>query len=86
MPALVPFPLPRVGGGCPSMMSSVLRPSCAHLPPSSLIQVLGILSDIFEEFDSLCEKHRVDKIKTIGDAYIVCTGCATRLLAETTCL
>ena len=37
-------------------------------------RVLGILSDIFEEFDTLSEKHRVDKVKTIGDAYIVCAG------------
>ena len=36
--------------------------------------VLGILSDIFEEFDSLAETHKVDKVKTIGDAYIVCAG------------
>ena len=36
--------------------------------------VLGILSDIFEEFDTLGEQNEVDKVKTIGDAYIVCTG------------
>ena len=35
-------------------------------------KVLGILSDIFEEFDRLCEENDVDKIKTIGDAYVVC--------------
>lgn len=37
-------------------------------------RVLGILSDIFEQFDTLCEMHSVDKVKTIGDAYIVCAG------------
>ena len=36
--------------------------------------VLGILSDIFERFDTLGEQNQVDKVKTIGDAYIVCTG------------
>ena len=36
--------------------------------------MLGILSDIFEEFDRLCEENDVDKIKTIGDAYVVCAG------------
>lgn len=25
--------------------------------------VLGILSDIFEQFDTLCEMHGVDKVK-----------------------
>ena len=37
-------------------------------------RVLGILSDIFEEFDELCERHSIDKVKTIGDAYIVSAG------------
>ena len=36
--------------------------------------MLGILTDIFEEFDELCEQNSVDKVKTIGDAYIVCAG------------
>ena len=36
--------------------------------------VLGILSDIFERFDTLGEQNQVDKVKTIGDAYIVCSG------------
>ena len=37
-------------------------------------RVLGFLSDIFEEFDDLAEKNQVDKVKTIGDAYIICAG------------
>ena len=36
--------------------------------------MLSILSDIFDDFDRLCDEHAVDKIKTIGDAYIVCAG------------
>ena len=46
-------------------------PLSARFPPE---KVLGILSDIFEEFDNLCEVNMVDKVKTIGDAYIVCAG------------
>ena len=41
----------------------------AKYPPQ---RVLGILSDIFEEFDRLCEEHNCDKIKTIGDACAAC--------------
>ena len=46
-------------------------PLSSKYPPE---KVLGILSDIFERFDNLCEQHSVDKVKTIGDAYIVCAG------------
>lgn len=46
-------------------------PLSSKYPPE---RVLGILSDIFEEFDELCEANKVDKVKTIGDAYIVCAG------------
>ena len=46
-------------------------PLSSKYPPE---RVLGILSDIFEEFDELCEQNSVDKVKTIGDAYIVCAG------------
>ena len=51
----------------------------ATYPPQ---KVLGILSDIFEEFDRLCEENDVDKIKTIGDAYIVCAGALQDLRAD----
>ena len=46
-------------------------PLSSKYPPE---RVLGILSDIFEEFDTLCENNEIDKVKTIGDAYIVCAG------------
>ena len=36
-------------------------PLSAKFPPE---KVLGILSDIFEEFDSLCEENCVDKVRT----------------------
>jgi class 3 adenylate cyclase len=37
-------------------------------------EVVGMLNDIFSEFDTLAEKHGVEKIKTIGDAYMAVAG------------
>lgn len=37
-------------------------------------QVVGLLDDIFSEFDDLADKHGLEKIKTIGDAYMVAGG------------
>ena len=37
-------------------------------------EVLGILSELFEAFDQAAERWGVHKVKTIGDAYIVCCG------------
>ena len=36
--------------------------------------VLHFLREVFTRFDSLCETHNVEKIKTIGDAYMVSSG------------
>jgi len=41
------------------------------MPPSYLID---FLSQIFLKFDQLAEKYKVEKIKTIGDAYMVVSG------------
>lgn len=38
------------------------------LPPDALVLVLN---DIFSSFDDLVERHQLEKIKTIGDAYMV---------------
>lgn len=38
------------------------------LPPDALVLVLN---DIFSSFDALVDQHAVEKIKTIGDAYMV---------------
>ena len=38
------------------------------LPPDALVLVLN---DIFSSFDELVERHALEKIKTIGDAYMV---------------
>jgi guanylate cyclase len=43
----------------------------AHMPPAKLID---LLSQVFLRFDQLAEKYEVEKIKTIGDAYMVISG------------
>ena len=37
-------------------------------------QVVSFLDEVFTRFDQLSEKHGLDKIKTIGDAYMVVGG------------
>jgi len=37
-------------------------------------QMVGLLNTIFSGFDDLCEKYGVEKIKTIGDAYMAVGG------------
>ncbi len=37
-------------------------------------EVVNFLNEVFTRFDELAEKHKVDKIKTIGDAYMVAGG------------
>ena len=45
-----------------------------HLPPA---QVVGVLDQLFGHFDTLVEKYGLEKIKTIGDAYMVAAGIPT---------
>jgi class 3 adenylate cyclase len=37
-------------------------------------EVVDMLNEIFSEFDRLAELHQLEKIKTIGDAYMVVGG------------
>jgi class 3 adenylate cyclase len=37
-------------------------------------RVVGVLDEIFSAFDNLAERHGLEKIKTIGDAYMVASG------------
>lgn len=37
-------------------------------------KVVTILNDLFEKFDELTEKYGVEKVKTIGDSYMVVSG------------
>ncbi len=41
------------------------------------VDVVSFLNTIFSEFDTLAEKHGLEKIKTIGDAYMVAGGLPT---------
>jgi adenylate cyclase len=43
----------------------------AHIGPEQIVQ---LLNEIFSAFDLLTEKHGLEKIKTIGDAYMVAGG------------
>src|SRR5712691_8648957 len=42
-----------------------------RMPPRKM---LDLLNNVFSNFDSLTEKYRLEKIKTIGDAYMVAGG------------
>lgn len=37
-------------------------------------RVVGVLDEIFSTFDALAERHGLEKIKTIGDAYMIAAG------------
>ena len=41
------------------------------MPATKLVY---LLNEIFSSFDELTEKHGLEKIKTIGDAYMVAGG------------
>ncbi len=43
----------------------------ADLPPEELV---AFLDAIFSDFDALAERHKLEKIKTIGDAYMAVCG------------
>jgi class 3 adenylate cyclase len=43
----------------------------SKVEPEKVVEKLNVL---FTEFDSICEKHGVEKIKTIGDAYMAVSG------------
>jgi len=42
-----------------------------EMPPKFMVTMLN---EVFSRFDQLAEKHRIEKIKTIGDAYMVAGG------------
>ena len=46
-------------------------PRASLLTPEELV---AFLNRIFSSFDALAEKHGLEKIKTIGDAYMVAAG------------
>jgi adenylate cyclase len=46
-------------------------PLADRLPPA---EVVGVLDHLFSHFDDLAERHGLEKIKTIGDCYMVAAG------------
>lgn len=50
-------------------------PLSERLPPESVVR---LLNRVFSEFDTLADKHGLEKIKTIGDAYMVAGGLPER--------
>jgi adenylate cyclase len=46
-------------------------PLARELPAA---HVVGLLNEVFSAFDSLVARHRVEKIKTIGDGYMAAAG------------
>jgi len=40
----------------------------------SPVQMVRLLNDVFSTFDALAERHGLEKIKTIGDAYMAVGG------------
>ena len=49
-------------------------PRAEHLPPA---EVVGLLDNLFSHFDTLAERYGLEKIKTIGDCYMVAAGVPT---------
>jgi adenylate cyclase len=43
----------------------------AHVSP---VELVNLLDDLFTRFDALAEQHGLEKIKTIGDSYLVVGG------------
>jgi|SRR5450432_2647763 adenylate cyclase len=46
-------------------------PLSEKIPPQQLVR---LLNDLFSAFDDLTVAHRLEKIKTVGDAYVVAGG------------
>ncbi|GFR46779.1 hypothetical protein Agub_g8408 [Astrephomene gubernaculifera] len=44
---------------------------CGQVAPH---QVMALLNDLFTLFDALVERHKVYKVETVGDCYMVCGG------------
>jgi guanylate cyclase len=46
-------------------------PRTEHLPPA---EIVGLLDRLFGHFDGLADRYDLEKIKTIGDSYMVAAG------------
>lgn len=58
--------------------ASVLFADIANFTPLSAAlspeEIVGLLNEVFSYFDKLVEKYNLEKIKTIGDCYMVAAG------------
>jgi adenylate cyclase len=64
--------------GCASILFADLvgfTPLTARLAP---VEMVNLLNEIFSHFDDLVEKHGLEKIRTIGDNYMVASGAPRR--------
>lgn len=61
--------------------ASILFADIVHFTQSSSelgpVKIVKILNELFREFDDLTEKFGVEKVKTIGDCYMVAAGVPT---------
>ncbi|KAH3742583.1 PAS domain S-box protein [Pelomyxa schiedti] len=46
-------------------------PMASSMDPHELV---NLLNDLFSQWDQLCVKYGIEKIKTIGDAFMACSG------------
>jgi adenylate cyclase len=46
-------------------------PMSAAMTPTEIVE---LLNEVFSHFDTLADKHQLEKIKTIGDCYMVASG------------
>ena len=67
--AQLPINMPPAVFSLPT--SSNLRPMAAKMAP---LQLVDLLNEVFQCFDSLVEKYDLEKIKTIGNCYMVASG------------
>jgi guanylate cyclase len=58
--------------------ASILFADLAGFTPMSAgmapVELVGLLNEVFSDFDDLVEKHGLEKIKTVGDCYMVAAG------------
>ena len=45
--------------------------------------VMRFLNDLFLHFDSLCDRHNVYKVETVGDCYVAAVGVVTGQIIST---
>ena len=62
--------------------SSILFADVVEFTPMAaamtLLQLVDLLNEVFQCFDGLVEKYDLEKIKTIGDCYMVASACRAR--------